>query len=296
MERIQSAIAKARAARTGLATDMPESEAVQAPAAQAVAPTSSPAATPTPMLLGAAMRPNEVAAAWEALPLVAPDRKTLELQRIVGQASGPEMGAFDVLRTRVLHQMRAKGWKRLGITSPTASCGKTTVALNLAFGIARNPELRCVVLETDLRRPSMLKKLGLRPGPDFGKVLRGESDFAEQGVRCARNLALGICAGPMRAPAELLQSSSAVAALAGIEAIYAPDIVIFDLPPMLAGDDVTAFSGQLDCVLLLAGAETTTVKEIDVCERDLAAQTNVLGVVLNKCRYMDRTEGYGTYD
>jgi len=71
--------------------------------------------------------------------------------------------------------------------------------------------------------------------------------------------------------------------------------VIFDLPPMLAGDDVMAFAGQLDCVLLLAAAETTKAKEVDVCERNLASQTNVLGVVLNKCRYMDDVEGYSNY-
>jgi len=48
-------------------------------------------------------------------------------------------------------------------------------------------------------------------------------------------------------------------------------------------------------VLIVAGAGTTTAAEIDVCERDLASQTNVLGVVLNKCRYMPTESGYGSY-
>ena len=53
----------------------------------------------------------------------------------------------------------------------------------------------------------------------------------------------------------------------------------------------------LAVVLLVAAAETTTIKEVDACERELASQTNVMGVVLNKCRYMDDTQGYsyGTY-
>ena len=42
----------------------------------------------------------------------------------------------------------------------------------------------------------------------------------------------------------------------------------------------------------VAGAETTTIKEIDACERDLAAQTNVMGVVLNKCNYMGQGHSY----
>ena len=61
----------------------------------------------------------------------------------------------------------------------------------------------------------------------------------------------------------------------------------------LVSDDVMGFMGQVDAVLLVAAAETTTTKEIDACERELAGQTNVMGVVLNKCRYAN--EGYG-YD
>jgi len=68
--------------------------------------------------------------------------------------------------------------------------------------------------------------------------------------------------------------------------------VLFDMPPLLAGDDALAFIGHVDCVLLVAAAETSTIEEVDTCERELAAHTNVLGVVLNKCRYPDRQYGY----
>ena len=74
-----------------------------------------------------------------------------------------------------------------------------------------------------------------------------------------------------------------------------PDTVIYDLPPMLTCDDVMAFLPNVDCVLLIAGAEISTVDEIDRCENDLAQQTNVLGVVLNKCRYAGEEYGYGYY-
>ena len=46
-------------------------------------------------------------------------------------------------------------------------------------------------------------------------------------------------------------------------------------------------------LLLIAAAEKTTIKEIDACERELSSQTNVMGVVLNKCRYMGEDYGYG---
>ena len=58
-------------------------------------------------------------------------------------------------------------------------------------------------------------------------------------------------------------------------------------------DDTIAFLPRVDCALLIAAAETTAVKEIDNCEREIAAQTNVMGIVLNKCRYMEADYGYG---
>jgi Mrp family chromosome partitioning ATPase len=76
-----------------------------------------------------------------------------------------------------------------------------------------------------------------------------------------------------------------------IEAAYSPDILMFDMPPMLVTDDNLAFFDKVDCALLVAAAESTTVQQVDICERDLATQTSLLGVILNKCRYMD-TSGY----
>ena len=49
----------------------------------------------------------------------------------------------------------------------------------------------------------------------------------------------------------------------------------------------------MDCALIIAAAESTTISEIDRCERDLAGRTNVVGVVLNKARYMEKSDGYG---
>ena len=80
--------------------------------------------------------------------------------------------------------------------------------------------------------------------------------------------------------------------MAAIKAAFLPDVILYDLPPMLMSDDVMAFVPHLDCVLLVAAAEQTRLDEVDKCEQDLAEQTNVLGVVLNKCRYMGEDYGY----
>lgn len=275
MEKIQSAIAKAREARE-----------VQTPAhhprGQAIAAPEAPVAS--------------VEAAWRALETFTPNDQTLRQQRIVTVGASQEGTAeFDILRTKVLQQMRTHGWRRLAVTSPTPSCGKTTTALNLAFSLSRQNDLRIVLCEIDLRRPALARVLGMRGQRDFVKALRGDSDFADQAVRIGSNLAIAANRQVVSKASELLQSASVVEILAQIETRFDPSLIIFDMPPMLVSDDAIAFVSQADCALLVAAAGTTKVSQIDVCERDLAGQTNVLGIVMNKVRYLENDMTYESY-
>ena len=152
--------------------------------------------------------------------------------------------------------------------------------------------MRTILMELDLRRPSLAATLGITGAGSFSQVLQGRAGFGDAAYRYGDGLAIAPNAGPVRNPAELLHGSSVPTALALIEANYAPDVMLFDMPPMLVSDDAMVLMGQVDAVLLVAAAETTTVKEIDACERELASQTNVMGVVLNKCRYMGPEYGY----
>lgn len=309
MEKIQAALAKARATRAGETPAAPPLRAGANPVAglpgslpPAATPAAAPAAAATATFLAdmpapAPARDEEaITAAWAALPGFAVQARRLERAHVVTFAGGSDAVSFDALRTRLLQQMRAQGWRRVAITSPGAGCGKTTLALNLAFSLARQPEVRTLLAEMDLRRPSMTRVLATPPDrASLAQVLAGERSFEDCALRLGQNLMLAANGTPARDAAELLASAAAAQALTRIEETYAPDIVIFDMPPMLVIDDMMAFAGQVDCVLLVAAAEASTVKEVDTCERELAAQTNVLGVVLNKCRYIDRGTGYGYY-
>jgi protein-tyrosine kinase len=305
MERIQEAIAKARAARDG-GQDKGggQTRGGDQTGDAGRAPPSGPAGEPehrtglaaTPQTADDADALAEARdAAWALLPPLTLSAAHVARQRIVTVAGGHEATHFDAMRTKVIQAMRSNGWRRLAITSPTAGCGKTTIALNLAFSLARQQDLRIVLAELDFRRPSMAKTLGFTPRTDLSRVLDGKAGFAEAAVRHGYNLALATNIRPVRNAAELLQDPQTATRLAAIEAELAPDLMIFDMPPMLVTDDAMAFAGQVDCALLVAAAETSTVKEIDTCERELASQTNVMGVILNKCRYMGPEYGYGYY-
>lgn len=277
MEKIQAAIAKARASRS----QRPEAKGG---AAKAQGKTAGP------LLLE---NPDLVAATWAALEEFKPTVAQMDRSHIATFGGGMGAMAFDALRTKVLQQMRLNDWKRVAITSPGADCGKSTVALNLAFSLARQPDMRTILMDIDLRHPSLAKLVGLNQELNLSDVFKGQSSFSENALRYGANMALACSTRVVRNPSELLASPDTAAALDQIETEYAPDVMVFDMPPMLATDDMMAFASQVDCVILLAAAEQSTIKEIDTCERELASQTNVLGIVLNKCRHVEQGYGYG---
>lgn len=290
MEKIQSALAKARAERDAKS---PKGEA-PVPDRDAASSTTK-AQTRTKPERQQTVTSSALDATWKALPLLTLQPKLMKKNRIVALEGGRDAAGIDMMRTRVLQQMRDNGWRRLAITSPTAACGKSTIALNLAMSLQRQPDLRTVLMELDLRRPALTRMLGIERDLSFAHVLEGSRPFADNTLRYGPNLAISANQRPWRDAAELLGGVHIPEALSDIEDAYAPDVMIFDMPPMLVSDDMMAFARHVDCVLLVAGAESTTVKEIDICETDLASQTNVMGVVLNKCRYMGPEYGYGYY-
>jgi protein-tyrosine kinase len=263
MERIQSALAKARAARERKLQVAGVSGSVRA----------------------------GEGGTWRDLAELSLDPQVLEKNRIVAINPAASSGSFDVMRTNLLRTLRTNGWSRVAITSPTASCGKTTIVLNLAFSLARLADIKVLVIELDFRHPSVVAMLGQQPGQNFAGMLASSSQDLSQIRRWGQNLAFALTSRPLESPAELLSASRTADTIDELEALLRPDVVLFDMSPMLVNDDAIAFLDQVDCALMVAAAEETTVTEIERCGKDLSKHTQVLGVVLNKCRYMERSEG-----
>lgn len=280
MEKIQAALAKARAAR-GAGAAAPARGTKGAAAGGGYA---GPAA--------AFAGVSATSAAWSSLRAFRPAPEVFLRNHLIEDGDRREATTFDVMRTRLLQAIRTNGWRRVAITSPSPACGKTTISLNLGLSLARQPELRVILVEADLRRPSMVRMLGLPETAPVSAVLSGEADFGDCALRLADNLAVATNPAGLRNSAEILGQPHAATALERMETVYAPTVTLFDMPPMMTGDDVMAFVDKVDAVLLVAAAEATTIKQIDLCERELAAQTNVMGVVVNKCRFLDPAEGY----
>lgn len=233
----------------------------------------------------AASQPDSGKALWHALPPAELDRGALLQARILSQSASLESTPFDVLRTKVLYQMRQNGWRRLAITSPLPKSGKSTTAVNLALALGRQPELHSMLFDFDLRAPTVAQKLGLPQPPSIAPLLRGDRSFADHACRVGPNLALALSGEPETDPTRLLMADATRDTLAAVQETYQPDIMIFDLPSILIGDDARAFLQHVDCALILARADQTRYGDFDSCEREVGEYTNVLGVVLNGYRH-----------
>lgn len=213
----------------------------------------------------------------------------LEACRIVGHdKSHPATQAFDLLRTQVLQRMEERGWRTLAVTSPTPEAGKTLVAINLAMSIAHQTNRTAMLVDFDLRRPRVGAYLGLPEATSLNEVLDGTADLPDALVNPdLPRLVVLSTQRPVPRPAETLASASVAALITELRERYASRIVIFDLPPMLHGDDTLAVLPQMDCVLLVVGEGMSSKAEIEECRRHLPA-ASLLGTVLNKAEAAPR--------
>ena len=242
---------------------------------------------PVPNLPVLSFRHNELTPAkvWESLAPVSLDAAWLAGNGLFPNSStDPAPVAFDILRTRILLAFQENGWRRIAVTSPTHGCGKSTVAANLALSLARRPGSRTVLMDLELRRPGLAAVLGIAdPGPlrDF---LTGSEPLESHFRRVGRTLALALNGGPVPDAAELLQAPDTMGALVAMMEQLDPEVVVYDLPPVLVSDDVIGFAPQVDAVLLVADGTQTTAEEIKACERLFEGRVPLLGVVLNRAQ------------
>lgn len=211
------------------------------------------------------------------------DEAKLEQQRIVAHhKSHPASRSFDLLRTQVLQKMAENGWRTLAVTSPTPESGKTVVAINLAIGIAQQTNRTSLLVDLDLRRPRVASSLGLKRDVSLNQVFSGEARLEEALVNpgIARFVVLPTHQ-PLPNSSEVLASSKVASLVSELREKYSDRVVIVDLPPVLASDDVLAILPRIDCVLMVVGNGQATRKEIEEAMNRIS-RFSLLGVVLNK--------------
>lgn len=200
----------------------------------------------------------------------------------------PIADAFRVLRTRILQRMSQNNWTSLGITSVEPKNGKSLTAINLGIAIAKEPGQSVIVVDTDFRRPSTHHYFGIEPEKGVEDFLLNdipvESLLFSPGIT---DFAVLPCSDKIKGGPELLKSPKMLELVTTLKRLHPNHIIIYDLPPILIGDDAIAFATFVDTMLLVLEDGVTQDKALKQA-KELLHGVNLIGTVLNK------TEGSGS--
>jgi capsular exopolysaccharide synthesis family protein len=226
---------------------------------------------------------------FQSLPVSIPPHSRLVS---VGQQEslGAEKFRFLAVRLRQLRQTRPL--KKVLITSTIPQEGKSTVAANLACTLARRKQHKTLLLEGDLRRPTVADKFGLGKVPGLSEWLRGESEA----MNIYRLEALGLWVLPAGSapenPLELMQAGKLAPLMDQLTAWF--DWIIIDSPPVLPLADTSIWARLSDGILLVTRKSITEKQQL---QRGLDAleRSKLLGALVNSSTDTNHSDYYQRY-
>ncbi|HQU14858.1 MAG: exopolysaccharide biosynthesis protein [Chromatiales bacterium 21-64-14] len=244
-----------------------------------------PTATPPGQIVYSQTRTVEIARA-----LLRENRVVAGLEP--GGLADGYIDAYKILRTQVLQRLGQNGWNSLAVTSPGAQEGKTLTAVNLAISLAMEVNYTVLLVDANLRHPSVHKLFGLEPEYGLSDYLTGAVPIEQILLHPADIGRFVILPGgkPLINSAEMLNSPKMTQLVEEFKTRYPSRIVIFDLAPLLSAADALAFAPYVDAALLVVEEGATQDEELDRAAA-LLKDTQLIGTVLNKAqRAMDEED------
>lgn len=205
----------------------------------------------------------------------------------------PFRESLDLIYQNIQLLNSASTFKSLMVTSALAGEGKSTLALGLAMSAARLHQ-RVLLIDADLRRPSLHKMLNLSNERGLSTLLTSDTPVASQSsIQLSdsyTNISV-LTSGPTPAdPAQLLSSQKMKDLMAAFEQTY--DLVLLDAPPVLGIVDAILAGSCCSGVVMVGGIDRVTRTELTQATAMLS-KLNVIGVVANGAKVP--TYGYAPY-
>lgn len=213
-------------------------------------------------------------------------RASFRRNRIVAmEECGMLADQFKLLRTQLFQHTRPGGLNAIQISGFNTGEGKSLVAVNLAISIARDARQTTLLVDADLRNPSIHKLLDL--GSDVPglkqHLLDGmplEEILVSPGIEKLSVLPAG---GKINHSTELIGSPAMETLVRELKERYRDRYVIFDTPPVNECSDPLVFCEYVDAMILVARADFTTSDAVRAA-MDRIPREKVLGIVLNDAR------------
>jgi protein-tyrosine kinase len=208
----------------------------------------------------------------------------LKEQRVVSMSDPQPAGhAYRMLRTQVLQRARSHGLTTLGVVSAINGEGKTLTAINLALSLAAEPNQTVMLLDLDLRRPTVARTLGLAAERGLESWFGGEEPVKNvcYGIEGIERLYVLPTLTPVSGSSEVLAGLATRRLLNELKGRDPGRLLLVDLPPVLLSDDALTVAPLLDGVVLVV-KERITRKEDVVRTVELLGNTRIVGTVLNR--------------
>ncbi|WP_051243270.1 XrtA-associated tyrosine autokinase [Azohydromonas australica] len=152
---------------------------------------------------------------------------------------------------------------RIMVTSALPGEGKTFTAVNLALSIAAELDTTVMLVDADVGRPSVLKTLGLAPGPGLLDVLEGRATMPEVLLRTNIDKLTLLSAGTLHDRAtEVLASDGMQSLLQEVAQRYDDRIIIFDSPPLLLTTEARALASHMGQIVMVVRAGHTSQSDV----------------------------------
>jgi protein-tyrosine kinase len=264
------------------------------------APVTSPRPAPTPVQRPL-VEPTPIAERREARvrlaePAATPAEREVNLDRHLVTALAPQSLAaeqYRSLRTRISRVENSRAVRVLIVTSPGKGDGKSLTAANLALAMAEEFSQRVLLIDADLRRPSVHHLFDVPESPGLTDVLVGAATLDDALVTLADHHLTVLPSGMLPThPAELLGSAAMRRTVDTLRTRF--DRLILDMPPVAPLADVHIAAALADGILMIVRAGMTQKPAI---ERALAGldMTKVLGLVLNEVGAEATYQDYAGY-
>jgi len=201
---------------------------------------------------------------------------------------------FKVLRSRILHPKDGGAVpKTIMVTSAIPGEGKSFLTANLGISLANGVDQHSLLVDCDLRKPSLAAMFGMDESRGLVDYLRDHVDLSELISKTTmKKLSILTSGKPAVNPAELLSSSRMHALVEELSSRYEDRIIIFDSPPILIAAESSVLARQVDAIILVVrqgGASTTEVQKV----------VNIIGAerIIGTINAFEKSifKGYGNY-
>jgi len=225
------------------------------------------------------------------------DLLNLEKNKIIAATKSKEAYEYyRFLKTQILHRMEKNGWNCLLITSALPGEGKTLTAINLSITLAREITKTVLLMEADLRNPSIAELLQISVQKGLANYLiEKDCPLSECLINPGFERLVILPAGKIiQDTTEIMGSPKMQSLLQEVKNRYKDRYILIDSPPVLTFADALTLSPYVDAVLLVVEVYKTTIEQVKRV-LELLEEKPLLGIVLNKAPIPEKPGYYSSY-